>query len=275
MRPMIVDFHTHIFPPDVRDRRQSYLQRDPTFAEMYASPRARIATAEELIQSMDAAGVDVSVVLGFAWQEHDLCLRHNDYLLAAAARYPQRIIPFCVVNPLAGPGAMEEVARCAQGGARGLGELRPESQGYDLNGEPGGMLASLAARHGLILLFHVTEPGGHQYPGKRGLPLSDFRLFVERHPSLKVVGAHLGGGLPLCLSSAKGLENLYVDTAAMPFLYETNVVRRALETLGGRLLMGSDYPLVSQDRQIELIRSAAAERAGEILGLTAACLLGL
>lgn len=275
MRPVIVDFHTHIFPPNVRDRRQSYLQRDPTFAEMYASPKAKIATAEELIQSMDAAGVDVSVALGFAWQEHELCLRHNDYLLEAAARYPGRIVPFCVVNPLAGPAAEAEVARCARAGARGLGELRPESQGYDLNGEAGERLALLAAQHHLIQLFHVTEPGGHQYPGKRGLPLSDFRLYVERHPRLKVVGAHFGGGFPLRLSSAKGLDNLYVDTAAMPFLYDTDVVRRALETLGGRLLMGSDYPLVSQSRQIELIRSAAVEGVDEILGLTAAHLLGL
>jgi len=31
---MIIDFHTHIFPPDVRERREEYLKRDGTFAEM-------------------------------------------------------------------------------------------------------------------------------------------------------------------------------------------------------------------------------------------------
>lgn len=272
---MIIDFHTHIFPPEVRDRRQSYLQRDPTFAEMYSSPKAKIASAADLIESMDAAGVDVSVALGFAWREHGLCLRHNDYLLEAAARYPDRIIPFCIVNPLAGQAAREEVARCARAGARGLGELRPESQGYDLKGEAGDAVASWAARHNLILLFHVTEPGGHQYPGKRGLPLSEFQLFIERHPLIKVVGAHLGGGLPLHCPSAKGLANVYVDTAAMPYLYGAEMIGRAMEVLGGRVLMGSDYPLVSQARQIELIRSAAAEGVGQILGSTAASLLGL
>ena len=47
---MIIDFHTHIFPPDVRDRREEYLRRDPTFAEMYGNPSAKIATAEDLLR---------------------------------------------------------------------------------------------------------------------------------------------------------------------------------------------------------------------------------
>jgi hypothetical protein len=53
---------------------------------MYTSPRAKIATAEDLLRSMDEAGVDVSVALGFAWRDHEDCVRHNDYLLEAAER---------------------------------------------------------------------------------------------------------------------------------------------------------------------------------------------
>ena len=123
---MIIDFHTHIFPPDVRDRREEYLRRDPTFAEMYSHPRAQIATAEDLLRSMDEAGVDVSVALGFAWRDHEDCVRHNDYLLEVAKKSGGRIVPFCAVNLQAGEAAAAEVERCAGGGARGLGELRPE-----------------------------------------------------------------------------------------------------------------------------------------------------
>ena len=68
---VIIDFHTHIFPPDVREQRDEYVAREPTFAEMYADPKAKIATAEDLLASMDEAGVDVSVALGFAWREHE------------------------------------------------------------------------------------------------------------------------------------------------------------------------------------------------------------
>jgi predicted TIM-barrel fold metal-dependent hydrolase len=123
---VIIDIHAHIFPPDVRDRREEYAGRDPTFAEMYASPRAKIATAEDLLASMDEAGVDVSVALGFAWREHDLCVQHNEYILETA-KSEGRIVPFCTIN-MAADKAIEEVERCAKAGAKGLGELRPESQ---------------------------------------------------------------------------------------------------------------------------------------------------
>src|SRR3990170_4242990 len=111
---VIIDFHTHIFPLDVRDRRDEYLRRDPTFAEMYASPRAKIASAEDLLRSMDDADVDVSVALGFAWSDHEDCVRHNDYLLETAAKSGGRIAPFCTVSPAAGEAAAAEVERCAR-----------------------------------------------------------------------------------------------------------------------------------------------------------------
>lgn len=277
---MIIDFHTHIFPPAVRDRRQEYVRRDPTFAEMYADPKAKIATADELLRSMDAAGVDVSVALGFAWREHELCLRHNDYLLEAAARSGGRIVPFCTLNPLA-EEAGEEVARCARAGARGLGELRPESQGWDLNGESGERLAKLAIRYELILLFHVTEPVGHDYPGKQGLRLESFYRFLIKHPDLKIVGAHLAGGLPFYASMPEvreALANVHVDTAAQPLLYEGAAYEELGRLIGAeRVLMGSDYPLIPQSRQIEGIRSAVSNMEAQrlILGGNAERLLGL
>ena len=129
---MILDFHTHIFPPAVRERREEYLRRDATFATLYSQPEARIATAEDLLGSMAEAGIDQSVALGFAWSEAELCARHNDYLLEWGAKSGRRLIPFCTIQPRAGEAALKEAERCAQAGARGLGELRPDNQGYDL-----------------------------------------------------------------------------------------------------------------------------------------------
>jgi len=113
---MVVDFHTHIFPPQVRERREDYLRHDPTFAEMYSSPKAQIATAEELLASMEGAEVDTSVILGFAWSEQELCREHNEYLLETAAKSGERLIPFCVIQPRAGDDALAEIERCARGG---------------------------------------------------------------------------------------------------------------------------------------------------------------
>ncbi len=59
---MIIDFHTHIFPPRIRKNRSKYIARDSCFAILYSSPNAKLATADELIASMDKNEIDISVV---------------------------------------------------------------------------------------------------------------------------------------------------------------------------------------------------------------------
>ena len=102
---MIVDFHTHIFPPDICSDRDECLRLDPTFGMLYGDPKSRLATADDLLRSMDEAGIDVSVVLNFAWQDIDLCRRTNDYILEAAAASDGRLVPFCLFAP--GDGARD------------------------------------------------------------------------------------------------------------------------------------------------------------------------
>jgi uncharacterized protein len=275
---VIIDFHTHIFPPDVRDKREEYLKRDPTFAEMYTNPKAKVATAEDLLASMDYAGVNASVALGFAWREHELCVSHNDYLLESAAKSDGRIVAFCTVN-MSTDEAASELQRCAQAGARGLGELRPESQNWDLNGEPGARLAALAREHGLILLFHVTEVGGHEYGGKEGLSLGAFYRFSMEHTDIPLVGAHLAGGLPFAMpQSPRASLTAYADTAARRFLYSESAYHDLIDRWGSsRLLLGSDFPLVSQAAQIEDVRTnlRRGKERDLVLGVNAARLLDL
>jgi hypothetical protein len=230
---------------------------------MYSSPKAQIATAEELLASMEAAEVDTSVVLGFAWSEQELCREHNEYLLEAAARSGGRLIPFCTIQPRAGDEALAEIERCVRGGARGLGELRPDSQGYSLGRGAGDILAGAALRHDLVLLFHMSEPVGHAYPGKSGLGLDAFYRFVSCHQGLTAVGAHWAGGLPfyaLMPEVKEALANVYVDTAATPLLYGPAVYRQVAELVGAeRILFGSDYPLISQRRQRQAIEDSLGD----------------
>jgi hypothetical protein len=258
---VIIDSHTHIFPPRMREQREDYLRRDPTFAEMYASSKARLASAEELLASMDEAAIDKSVVLGFAWSELEPCVQHNDYLLEAAARSGGRLVPFCTIQPRAGNDAFREMERCARAGARGLGELRPDSQGYRLDeGAAAEVLAEAALRHGLVLLFHASEPVGHAYPGKVGLSVASLYRFVAGHGGQAVVGSHWGGGLPfyaLMPEVRQALANAYFDTAAAPLLYEPAVYRQAVHLVGAeRILFGSDFPLIGQRRQRQAIEEA-------------------
>ena len=128
---MIVDFHTHVFPPSVAADRVRYLTADPTFAELYASPEAKLASADDLLASMDAAAIDVSVALGFAWRDPAHCRQHNDYLLAEAAKSNGRIVAFPTLPLAAGLEAIDaEARRCIDAGARGFGEMRPDNLGF-------------------------------------------------------------------------------------------------------------------------------------------------
>jgi len=131
------------------------------------------------------------VVLGFAWQDHDLCRRHNDYLLEAAAASNGRLVPFCMVQPKEGEDARDEMQRVAGRGARGLGELRPLSQGYDLiDSDEADLLAWASSAWDLPLLFHASEPAGHPYPGKSGLPVDQLARFIADFPGVSVIAAY-------------------------------------------------------------------------------------
>ncbi|MFO7711586.1 MAG: amidohydrolase family protein, partial [Dehalococcoidia bacterium] len=135
MSPLIIDFHTHIFPPWLRERRDEYIKSDPCFGSLYSGPRAKMATAEELVAGMDEAGIDMSVVLNIGWASHQLCVQTNEYILDSVSRHPTRLIGFCAIQPKAGDAAIAEMERCAAAGARGIGELRSDMQGFDLSDE--------------------------------------------------------------------------------------------------------------------------------------------
>jgi len=262
---MIIDAHTHIFPPSMRDQRDAYLQRDDTFREIYSHERASIATAEDLLASMDQAGVDLSVVCGFAWSDIELCREHNDYLLDAAVKSGGRLVPLCSVLP-GDADARDDVKGWASRGAHGLGELRPENQGYNLiDSDEADFLSWAADAYDLVLLFHVTEPVGHAYPGKQGLSVEQLGRFVTDFPGVAVIGAHWGGGLPffaLMPEMREAMGRTYVDTAASGLLYEPQVVARVTDLIGAdHILFGSDYPLVGQRQALTKLRESGLDDA--------------
>ena len=280
---MVIDFHVHVFPPRVKADRAAYLHRDAGFRTLYSGARERIAIAEDLIASMDRAGIDVSVIQGFGWADQDSCREHNEYLLEAAARYPGRLIPGCTVQPLAGAAAEAEVRRCAEAGAKGLGELRPEEQGYGLLDDWSALepLSKVAREHRLFLLLHASDPVGHLYPGKGHMTPETLYRLVLAYPEWPIVLAHLGGGLPFYAAMPevrKALANTYVDTAAWPLLYRPEVFPALVGLFGAeRVLFASDYPVLDQSRVLERTRSLPLESESlrRILGENAARLLEL
>ncbi len=267
---MIIDFHTHVFPPQIKKNRSKYIERDPCFAILYSNKDAKMATADELIASMDRDGVDISVILNIGWTTHELCVETNDYIIESVSRYPQRLVGFCAVQPQSPKAAIAEVERCAKAGIRGVGEMRPDMQLFDLGDEvvmeP---LVEVLRKHKLILLTHASEPVGHDYPGKGGITPDILYPFITSFPDLTIVCAHWGGGLPfyaLMPEVKKAMSNVYFDTAASPFLYTPQVYNQVIQLVGAdKILFGSDYPLLTQSRLLEEIKALGLPEETESL----------
>lgn len=279
---MIVDFHTHIFPPDVIARRAGLAARDPWFGALYGNPRAKMATADDLLASMAASGVDVSVACAFGWSDEGLAEACNDYLLEAMRVSGGRIVALAGVQPLAGARAVAEVERCVRLGMRGVGELMPHGQGYRLSDVA--LLAPLmevAAAHGLFVLTHASEPIGHIYPGKGDVTPAELAAFVSMFPQVRIVAAHWGGGYPfyeLMPEVRAEAANVWYDSAASLFLYRPEVFDVVARIAGaGRVLWASDFPLISQQRMLAYARASGLDQQALALTLggNAAVLLGL
>jgi hypothetical protein len=280
MSSVIIDFHTHIFPPWLRERRDEYVKRDPCFSLLYSQPEARIATAEELLASMDEAGIDLSVVLNAGWVSHELCVKTNDYILDSVSRYPRRLVGFCAIQPRAGDAAIAELERCAKAGAKGIGELRSDVQGFALTDKSTMKpVVNATLKHNLIFLTHSSEPVGHEYFGKGSITPDILYSFITAFPNLKLVCAHWGGGLPfyaLMPEVAEALDNVFFDTAATVFLYKPEIFEHVSRIIGSdKILFGTDYPLMHQNRVLAQVQSAQLpeEDKARILGANAQKLL--
>ena len=272
---MIVDFHVHIFPPEIRDHREEFFE-DKAFKLLYSSADARLVTVEELIEAMDENGIDKSVVFGFPWLRESIYKMHNDYILESVSRFPDRLVGLCCLNPLT-RNPEKEVMRCLNNGLKGVGEIAF----YDSDITPemadsmAGIMDILRERDAIFLL-HTNEPVGHIYPGKSPMTLSGLYMFLKRFPENRIVLAHWGGGLlfyGLMKREVKDvLRNVWFDTAASPYLYKKDIYPVASYIIGSKkILLGSDYPLIPPVRYLKEIEDSgmAPDQIRDIIGQNA------
>lgn len=259
-----IDVHTHIVPTDVVDGRRRYTRADLWFGRLYRNDRRVLATADDLRRSMRRAGIAASVAFGFAWRDPGLCRANNDYVLDAAAHGNERdglVIPFCVVPPGDPDFAAAEMERCQALGAVGVGELFPQGQGWNLNDWTAlRSFMDSVRRLGLILTVHTSEPVGHAYPGKdSSTPAAIWSLIEATEGQIPIILAHWGGGLAfyeLMPEIQRQAQNVYYDSSASHLLYRPEVYRLMSQLAPGRVLFGSDYPLIRQTRAIRLARES-------------------
>ena len=277
---MIIDSHVHIFPEKIKQDRSNYFNNEPEFKLLYDSPKARICTIDDLIASMNTFQVDMSIICGFPWRTPELTKQNNDIVIEAVRKYPNRIKGLACFDA-AWDGAADETRRGIDAGLCGAGELAFYLSGIDTTAltalDP--VMAVLRDMGNLPCMIHTNEPVGHYYPGKTPITLEQIYTLAKAFPDNKIILAHWGGGILFYNIMKKEtktvLKNIWYDTAASPFLYDSQIYDIAVDAgVADKVLFGTDFPLLAPDRYFKDIDNSNITplQKEQILGKNAALL---
>jgi predicted TIM-barrel fold metal-dependent hydrolase len=173
---------------------------------------------------MDVAGVDAAFITSGAGMCVDLERSKfiNDKAKQAERDYPGRFIGSAHVHPLGGPAAFKELARCAHElGFPGV-VITSEVDGLFIDAAEFEPFWAEAAKLGLFVFVHpalklnfpqqfdaydTARSVGREF----SLIMATIRLInsgvFDRHPSLTVHMAHLGGGIASMLGRIRGYQD--------------------------------------------------------------------
>jgi hypothetical protein len=278
---MILDGHTHIFPEEVIRRREDFFIDEPALRLLYESPKSKMVGPEEMLAAMEEESVEAAVILGFPWRRESHWRRHNEVILEAQRRWPQKFFGFCAAHP-ARPGGVREIERCLAAGARGIGELafymRDRSEDIMSILAP---VAELCQHYKAPLMLHATDRAGSEYPGRSLTPLAAVYQTIKAFPETTWILAHWGGRLPfyglLKKEAPEVFRNVYFDTAASPYIYRPVIYRVVADMVGPeKIIFGSDYPLLPPSRYLKEMQEAGLPEDWQemILGKNLEGLLG-
>ena len=169
---MIVDTHVHVW--EIDPPRYPVGPTAPTWTAEPDEP----GTADELIEDMDANGVDVSVLVQTSWSTWD-----NGYMSDSVARFPDRFVGHGLIDPQDTEGNAEQVRYWMED--RGLVGFRfhpfyyPDEQ-ILVKDDNRAMWEELAARNAVIQ-FHMRYGDAPQVDE-----------IARRHPNMALIIDHMG-----------------------------------------------------------------------------------
>jgi len=162
--PMFIDMHTHI--------------------GTYTNGNKELTTVG-LVEWMDAHNIEKAVVLPLVSPESTTYLQLPDAALKAARQFPERLIPFCSIDPRAiihggVQGLVGILQQYVDQGAKGFGEHKV---GLDFDDPLMMRVYEACEEVGLPLLFHIDNIRGKDTPG-----LPRLENAVRSFPKLNFIG---------------------------------------------------------------------------------------
>jgi predicted TIM-barrel fold metal-dependent hydrolase len=202
---------------------------------------------DRLIELLDREDIDRAVVYSITSILAKDCMEGNREV---AESYPERIIPFAVINP-AFPGWEKDFRTCFEAmGFRGL-RLFPTYHGYDLNDKCFAEIIVAAKEKNIPVALAVRVEDERQHHPLMKVPSLDLNAAVEaigKYPEATFILS--GAKYPELCDVKKSLlqcDNWYFDIGRMQGRHSSpgsvEVIVRAVEDFGAeRMLYGSNAP---------------------------------
>ena len=180
----------------------------------------------------------------------------NEEVAELAAEHPDVAIPFASIDPARGKMGVREARRLIKDfGVKGF-KFHPSVQGFYPNDRMAYPLYEAIAEAKLPALFHTGQTGiGAGMPGGAGIRLKYSNpMYIDDvaadFPDMPIILAH--PSVPWQdeqLSVATHKANCYIDLSGWsPKYFEPKLIQYANTLLKGKVLFGSDYPLISPER---------------------------
>lgn len=282
---MVIDFHTHSFPPDIAKKALAKLS-----AGAHIMPYTD-GTLTGLVSSMKQAGIDYSVLLPVVTNPSHQETVNLYAIECCESAHKTGVFSFGGIHP-ENDNYKEILRFLAEHGVKGI-KLHPVFQGVDIDDIRYQRIVSYANECGLFVLTHAGYDIG--FPGwEQSSPAKILRLIQAVQPD-KLILAHMGGwgshkevqefllGQPIYLDTSFSTADLY--TAEGTLNQECTSQQLSMERFcsmvrahgADRILFGSDSPWASQkDAVLDLQHANLTDEEKEkILGGNAAVLLGL
>jgi len=258
----IIDAHIHFYPEEVSADPVKWgtAHREPWWTNCVAPVGRKSlqgwATSAVLLRDMDRAGIEKCILMGWYWENQETCDLQNRWFIDLVKAYPDRLLAFAAVQPAAKQSALDALERALDAGLCGIGELFPQAQGFSFDDPYFARVLRIATERRRPVNLHVTDPLVRTSATIKPTPLPDFVRLAEEFPTIKLILAHWGGGLPFYELNPRVrqiLQNVSYDCAASPLLYDKQIFRQVVDLAGSdRVLYGSDYPLLLYPREQQL-----------------------
>lgn len=213
-------------------------------------------SVEDLLASMDAASIDMSIVAPLKPRSYHLG-PENDRVAAAQQAHPERLVALARVDPWQGEESVRELRRALDDlGLRGL-YLHPYEEHFAANDEIVHPLLDVLRERGLPLLLAGGYPG-FSHPSQIG-------DLARQFPDVTIIATH-GGQINisgLLLADAGRMlrtnPNVIMETSG---IYREDFIEDTVGEIGAeRVLFGSNAPYM--DQAFESLRIRLAHLDGE------------